>query len=143
MALAWRPRFVVNGLDYSFSFPMRPPDFPVGGVGGSDTSAAGFPASYGVRDDYLLDVRLRFFESERADVEALILEMQKHFTTIAFYPDQDVGTSQACYLEAPARGSRWQPVRDVSYPKAFELTITLRSIVGAWSIEYFEDVLES
>jgi hypothetical protein len=146
MSIRWSPRIVVGSFDYAFDLPMRSPDFPVGGVGGSDISAAGFPASYGVRDDYLLDVHLRFEESERANVEELVLELQKHVTTIAFYPDRDDALNwQTCYLDAPARGSRWQPRResDPGYPLMFELTITLRSIVGAWSINYISDPLES
>jgi hypothetical protein len=143
MNLAFRPRVVVNTLDYSFSLPMRPPDFPTGGVGGSDTSAAGFPASYGVRDDHMLDVRLRFFEYERPEVEELILEMQRHSTTILFYPDRTIDASQTCYLEAPARGSEWTPTRDSGFPGAMELRVRFRSIVGAWSINYVLDPLES
>lgn len=145
MDMPWCPRIVVGDTDYTFELPMRPPDFPVGGIGGSAESAAGLPASYGVRDDDMLDVHLRFYESERPDVTELVRQMQKHFATIAFYADKDdAEPSNTCYLRSPERGSDWQPTRsdELAGGRGFELTIRLRSITGPWEIEYFADVLE-
>lgn len=137
MAIRWRPRIVVGDIDLTLSLPARPFDYPNEDIGGSETAGGGIPASYVVREDYMMGVVLRFYESERRSVEIAIREMQGHFTTTRYYADQSVDSYQTCYLESPKRGERWQPTRPDDMAGHFELPIMFRSIVGAWTVQYY------
>lgn len=142
MNLPWSPRFVCSDIDFAFSMPMRPPSPRKGGVGGTETAAAGIPASYSVRRDYLLSVPLRFTEEEWPEVEALIDLMQTHPGATAFYADLNQLTpSNLCYLESPAMGTEWGPTRGEFFG-SYDLTIVLRSTGEPWDVPYYSDVLD-
>ena len=93
-------------------------------IGGSRTSAAGVPASYIVRRDAVLDVTLRFWEAEWADILNLIAWGQQA-ESFLFFPDADEATNWEVYLEAPLAGARFAPVRD-AFTRVFTLPLTLR-----------------
>ena len=108
-------------------------------VGGSRTAASGVPASYIVRRDAMLELGLRFWESEWASVLNLVAWGQTR-QAITWFPDAlDLLTSFEVYLEAPLAGERWAPQRDSNFPRTFEVSLTLRGVGAAvpW-LAYFE-----
>lgn len=138
MALSWRSRFVYGDTgDFTLSLPVRawiPADDTVGGV---RIAAGGVPATYIVRRDVLIELVLRFYESEWPDVLALVTFGQSGEDWV-WYPDADAVANYNVYLHAPAPGTRWTPTRDSNFARVFELTLTLRGVDGAlpWT-EYF------
>jgi hypothetical protein len=108
-------------------------------VGGSRTSAAGVPASYVVRQDSLLVVTLRFWESEWLGILNL-LTFGRSDQSFLWFPDvDDTGTSVEVYLETPIAGEDATPTRDGEFPRVMELVITLRGVGTAvpW-LPYFQ-----
>jgi len=132
-----RPRFDFGGATFEATIPARawtPGDET---IGGSRTSAAGVPASYVVRRDRLLDVTLRFLESEWEDVRDLV-EFGQSAELFTWYPDaNDLAQSAEVYLISPKPGEKWAPVRSADYPRAMELTITLRCPTAPLWLPYF------
>ena len=135
----WVPRFVYTGTDWTPDLPQRPWAYRTPTVGGSRTAASGTPASYVVRRDSLLAVTLRIWETELADLQALVAWGQAS-ETITFYPDTDTGTSYACYLESPLAGEELAPQRNDQVPQILEVSLVLRSQGAAFALEYFPDV---
>lgn len=123
-----RPRWVYNdgsAVDYLMSVPQRPWDFGSRGLGGSDTSAAGVPAAFEIRRDYLLHLTLRFPESEWDDVARLMRHLQRAGSATV-YPDQDeVSVSHTVYGDAPRLGEEIRPRRS-SFPAVLELDVSVR-----------------
>jgi hypothetical protein len=138
MNLPNQSRFTYTGGDYTTSIPARawlPADESIGGV---RVAASGVPATYLVRRDVLLELTLRFPESEWDDVLDLVTFGQSG-ETITWYPDADAtGTSFSVYLQAPAPGERCNPTRDGTYPRMLEVTLMLRGASGSapW-VAYF------
>jgi hypothetical protein len=137
-----RPRFVYGtGGDvttWTTRLPARPWDYSTPTVGGSRTAASGVPAGYVVRRDFLLDVRLRLYETELADLDALV-QWGQLSETITFYPDAlETGESFLVYLEHPVAGEEWRPVRLQEYPRVLEVTLTLRRVADTpFELDYF------
>ena len=125
---AFRPRWVYNdgsAVDYTMSLPQRPWGHGSQALGGSMVSAAGTPESYEIRRDYLMDLVLRFPESEWTNVERLVRHLQRSGSA-TWYPDQgDAGTSHTVYGVSPAMGEPIRPSRtdDIG---TLELAITIR-----------------
>jgi hypothetical protein len=94
-------------------------------VGGSRTSATGVPASYTVRRDALVEVNLRFWESEWADFLNLLIYGQTG-ASFTWFPDADELASYTVYLETPKTGERFSPTRSGEFPRVFEASILLR-----------------
>lgn len=144
LATYWRCRFVYglsgSETDWSTDLPARPWAYRAPSVGGQRTAASGVPAGYTVRRDHMLVVPLRIYETEWTDLLALIDWANAGAESFTFYPDADVATSFACYLESPAGGDDVAPVRNAEFPQMLELSLTLRKVNGqAWSLEYFPD----
>lgn len=133
MQLPRQPRWVYNdgsAVDYSMSLPQREWDYGSRGVGGSDVSAAGVPAAYEIRREYLLHLTLRFPVTEWADVDRLVRHLQGG-TACNFRPDQDVpGVAHIVYGVTPAMGDEIRP-RRAEEPETFELQITVRRTTAA------------
>lgn len=96
-------------------------------IGGQRIAASGVPASYVVRTDHLLDVTLRFYESEWSAVENLIAFGQSA-QSFLWYPEATSGASVEVYLDAPAYGDTVTPTRDAEFPRVMEVTLTLRGV---------------
>jgi hypothetical protein len=118
-ALAWTPKDITTG--------------------GRRIASAGLPASYVVRRDAVLDVQLRFTEDEWPDLLAVIAAGQSD-AVLTFYPDAEESTTFQVYLDAPASGDTFQPVRDSAFPRMLTVTLTLRGVSGTppW-VGYFAD----
>lgn len=146
MSQPWTPSFVYGTTTLALSLPMLPPTYPVSSVGGRRVSAAGVPAAYRVRTDRLLGVTLRFYEHEWPEVEAMILAAQLAIP-VTFRPDRHglVDTREfEVYLETPAAGATWEPVRDPQFLDAFRLDTTWRRVDGGgWDFEWDGDPRES
>lgn len=141
MSIPLRPRFVYNdgsAVDFTFTLAQRPWDYSSRALGGSDTSAAGVPAAFQIRRDYMLHLSFRFYESEWSSVERLVRHLQNGGSA-TFYPDADVpGTSHTVYGELPAMGEEIRPRRSSDYPKVLELEITVRRTTSTiFTDEYF------
>lgn len=121
-----RARFVFGSTTFDATISARAWTPQDSTVGGSKTAASGVPASYIVRRDSLLAFGLRFWEEEWPEVLNLVTWGQSK-QTLTWYPDlDDLATSFAVYLEAPAPGEAWSPERSQDFPRTFELTLTLR-----------------
>lgn len=137
-----RSRFVYGvapaEVDWAASLPVRAWDRRTSTIGGQRVSAAGTPASYIVRRDQVLLLPLRFYETEWADVSALI-EWGQSGETILWYPDaNEAGTSFIVYLDNPAAGEDIVPTRAADYPRVLELTLALRSTSSdPWTLDYY------
>jgi len=136
--LELRSRFVYSTTDWSSRLPVRAWERVTPTIGGHRISAAGTPASYIVRRDHILLVPLRFFETEWADVQALIAWGQSG-ELLTWYPDAlDAGTSFSVYMHSPAAGEDITPSRDGTYPGLLDITIGLRSLADTpWTLDYF------
>ncbi len=135
MASPFQPRWVYDdgsAVDYSMSIPQRPWDFGSRGIGGSDSSAAGVPAAFQIRRDYLMHLRLRFPEGEWDDVERLVRHLQRAGSA-TFYPDQDRALpSHTVYGVTPALGEEIRPRRSDEI-STMELDITIRRTTSSGS----------
>lgn len=133
-----RARFEFGASAFEASIaspPWTPGDDTLGGV---RVAASGLPASYIVRRDALLDVMLRFRESEWPAVLSLVTYGQTG-QVITFFPDAEELTTFDVYLQTPAAGERWAPSREATYPRVLTLALTLRGAASVpWS-EYFTD----
>jgi hypothetical protein len=135
----WIPRFVygIEPEDWSPSVPQRPWSRSTPTVGGSRTSAAGIPASHVVRRDRLLTMRLRVYEYEWADVEALVAWGQ-YSEPITVYLDREDVVGVDCYLESPLAGEALEPQREDGFPLLLGVDLTWRRVDGqVWTREYF------
>lgn len=139
-----RSRFVFGpdldlGTEFACGISTRP-WIPVDQtIGGARTSAAGIPASYVVRRDNLLDLPLRFYESEWQDLKDLLAAGQGA-ELIRWFPESDDPFIYFdVWLESPKAGDTIRPTRDSEYPRAMELTITIRGqgAEAPW-LEYFD-----
>lgn len=100
-------------------------------VGGSRIAASGTPAAYVVRRDAMLEMTLRFWESEWIAVANLIAWGQSA-QPITWAPDaDDPGTTVDVYLDAPAPGDSFSPERVSGFPRVMELALMLRGKDGA------------
>lgn len=140
--LAWRSRFVYGtGGDVSAwetLLPVRPWTRPTRTVGGSRVAAGGIPAAYVVRRDYLLNLRLRLFEVELDELQALVTWGQ-NAETILWYPDaDDLATSYTVYLEEPGAGGSWEESLTDGLERIVEVELVLRLVAGGpWAPLYF------
>lgn len=121
-----RARFDFAGLTWETSISAQdwiPMDEA---VGGQRISAAGIPASYTVRRDVLLEIRLRVRESEWPSLLNLITYGQTA-ESFVWFPDADNAEEFFdVYLHAPVAGERFAPSRMADYPQVFEASLTLR-----------------
>lgn len=100
-------------------------------VGGSRIAASGTPAAYLVRRDAMLEVTLRFYESEWAAVANLVAWGQSA-QAITWAPEaSDPGTTVDVWLDTPAPGESFNPTRSSDYPRVLELSLMLRGKDGA------------
>lgn len=126
MPLPFRPLFRYGeNVSVFLDLPITPWTRSTAAVGGDIEADSGARAAFIVRRDEFLTFSLRFFEDEWPYVQFLI-DYAQTGQSIVWYPDQeDLGTSFACYLESPAVGGLYQPTPDASYPRVFQLEITL------------------
>ena len=139
MSLPNIPRFVFDGNTLDLSIPMRPtvPDDET--EGGSVDSAAGLPAAYEVRRYDLLQMELRFLDSEWLSVLEFIRYGQRSTGTFSVYPDLNIDEYRTCYLHAPRMGENVRPARG-EYFGEYVLGIVVRSISGPFDVRYFDAV---
>lgn len=140
-ALDWQSRFVwgvVGGeVEWVTSLPAMPWDRFQDTEGGSAIAASGVPASFVIREDHVLIVRLRLWEEEWADLLELIAWGQGS-NSFLWYPDDAVDDSYEVYLHAPRAGQRFQPTRG-DFPGLLEVSIELRRVDGGtWPLSFFQ-----
>lgn len=97
--------------------------------GGGSESAAGVPENYVIRRDGILNLGLKFLESEWAAVAAFLdfcigSGSQGWFT---FFPDQTKGLNYQSWLLKPKIGEPWGTKRADGYVKALQIDLTLRT----------------
>jgi hypothetical protein len=126
----WTPRIVYNAITVDLSYPMEL-WLPVsGGVGGSARVASGAGEAYELRRDQMVDLGVRFDETEWPVVEAWLRWMQQTFGSCQFYFDRFnlPGANFTADLETPKLGEEIKPTRDTQYPAAMTIPVRLRQV---------------
>jgi hypothetical protein len=126
-----RSRFEYTGGSFEATVSSPPWDPAQETEGGSDIAASGVPASYNVRKDHLIKLRLRIWESEYEAFEAGLIEFGQSAEAFTWLPDADEVEGYLVYLQEPARGAKLEPARDSNFPRLFEVSIVLRSADGS------------
>lgn len=144
--MRWEPAFQwTDGVEVDVALTL-----PVGiwrhqdrSIGGEIESDAAFPAAYKIRDDYLLGLPLRFFESEWSLVRSLV-EFGQTGGVIRWFPTMDDDAFFDVYLDAPEIGNDITPAPDPVYPRVLHLAIAIRRVDGlAFPLEYFGEAIGS
>lgn len=105
--------------------------------GGTHIASSRVRAAYTIRRDSLLVTPLRYTEAERAAVAAMIAALQDTGGAATVFPDKDVATSYAAYLEAPLDGWEDTPDPDSSARGFFRTDVTWSRTTGAaWPMEF-------
>lgn len=141
----WRPKVIwgTPPTTIIFDLPQRPWTPTPNAVGGRRIAASGSQASYKVRQDELVEKRIRFSEEEWPSVRDWLVWAQGS-DSFAWYDEQtDTATVEVVYLHAPEMGQAIRPERDGQFPLVFEISITLRlahpvSGISAATRPYFE-----
>lgn len=122
-----RSRFVYGGQTFTTSVSVRP-WIPVDNtIGGYRIAGSGVPAGYVARRDSIVELVVRFYESEWLSLLNMIIYAQDGAASITWYPDDDdEDTSFVVYLDSPAAGERIVPTRDSQFPRLLELPLVLR-----------------
>lgn len=129
--LDWMARVVYDATELLFTWQTPPWDIADEAEGGSDVAASGIPEAYEIRRDYILTLRLPFFESEYAAVEAWIHWAQTSGQTFTFGFDQADAeeTDREVYLHAPLITDGFRPTRD-QFVDLFWIEVSLRTADG-------------
>lgn len=137
--LPFQPRFDYGASTLSLTLPSRIWRFSDMSIGGGALSAVRTGASYVVVRDQLLNVTLRFYESEWASVLAMLQYGQAWPNTMTFYPDKlDTGTSYVVQLRHPMMGEPIDYEEDSEYPEVKEREIQLHKVSGVpWTDTWF------
>lgn len=123
-----RSRFDYSATSFTTILSAKPWTPGSRTVGGRRIAASGAQASYVVRRDSLLDVPIRFYESEWLAVANLI-EWGQDDGQITWYPDaDDTATSFTVYLDSHAPAEDVTPERNGDFPRVFEITLRLRAV---------------
>jgi hypothetical protein len=130
--MIFQPKIVYNGITVILSLSQKLWTYEEGpGMGGEDVSAAGVPESYVVRWDNIINVTLRFLESERdAVMEWIKWAMSNKGSVSVFYfdsTDPDVA-SYAVYMEKPKAGDRIAMPREQGSPWIMSTEVKLRTV---------------
>jgi hypothetical protein len=104
--------------------------------GGTHIASSRVRAAYTIRRDSLLVTPLRYSEAQRAAVAAMVAALQDTGGAATIFPDKDVATSYAAYLEAPL--DDWNDTPDPEGPRGFFRTeVTWSRTTGAaWPMEF-------
>lgn len=133
MAIGFIPRVVygTGPTTFDFTLPQKLWTPWSRAKGGSNVSDSGIPEAFIVRRDQLVDLELRFYESEWGNVLAFLSDVQNG-NQFNFYFDKTnlAGTLYVVYLESPELGKgEIKPTRE-GFPRVFNIPVTLRSING-------------
>lgn len=130
MSRPWESKILYGAYlatELLLTWPTPPWDIADEGIGGSDTSAAGIPEAYEVRRDYIMSLRLPFWESQYAAVEAWLRWAQKSGQSFEFWFDRaNATTAFDVYLHAPLLDAGFRPERDPAL-SLFWLPVSLRT----------------
>lgn len=137
-----RVQYPVAGTILTFTRTMRYWSRRKNTQGGMRESASGTArAAFTIRRDYLLDITLRFPETELSAVETMHAWMEDNIgTAFRFWPDVAItGTSFDCYLVSPVQGEDLAPTR-ADLPSDLEVTLTIRRTNGAsFGLAWYSD----
>jgi hypothetical protein len=129
MSLPFRPRLSRTGQTLNLTWPMQwwtPADRA---IGGGERSAAGVPSNYVIRNEPLLEVRLRVTEEEWPLLLTFLRAVDAAGAAFTFRADQNVAADLTVYLERPsvADGEEYRPEgRDEGDHTLFIVPLTLR-----------------
>lgn len=132
------PKFVYGATPTTLALTIaqRPWSPSSQAVGGAELGAP-TPAAYVVRRDELLDVTLRFHESEWAAVRAWLVWAQALPNTFDYFPDLYLSAFHTCYLVSPVMGEPIRPVREETFG-VYEIGLQFRKVDGtAWDLTYW------
>jgi hypothetical protein len=144
MALPRIPRFEYDTGPTVFqpSIPQRAWNRVISGVRGSLLSATGVGASYSIRDDHLLELTVRYLESEEPAFLAMVNFLMAWPNSGVIYPDSlDLLTFYDFQLRAPTfNDDEYRGIRDDEYPQALQSTLRIVKTDGtAWADIYHDE----
>lgn len=135
-----RSRFVCGPYDWTTTHNLRqwlPREIS---IGGQLIAASGAEASYEVRADQIIDLRIPLEESEFALLRQMCQYARRSSEIITWYPNAIELASHDAYLFFPRAGEQLGPgTPDPEYPLVAEYAIALRKADGTpWEVPYFE-----
>lgn len=139
----WRSRWIygvgADAVDWTMALPVRPWNRTTRTTGGSRTAAGGTPASHVVRRDYLLNLTLRYLETEVESLAGLI-QWGQSAEAMLWYPDAAETDSFPVWLEHPVAGEDLAETRLEEYPRVLEATLVLRRTVPfPWTLDFYPE----
>lgn len=117
----------VDDIELFFSLPQK---LWIAGSrphGGGNISDAGIPEAFVIRRDQLVEVELRFTESEWPDVADWLEYVQSNGASFRFWFDvNDPLTEYTVYLDSPEADDELMPSRD-EFTSVLQMKMTFRS----------------
>jgi hypothetical protein len=138
----WRSQFrygpAASPTTWETKLPVRPWSFPTRSIGGQRTAGGGTPAGYVVRQDYVLAVPVRLYETELPALTTMIVWLQAGAESFTWWPNANQPANFEVYLEAPKAGVEWREERDGTYGRLMVVNLEFRRVDGyAWDLDYF------
>lgn len=125
--MKWIPKFLCGATTYTLTQPQKLWTVHSKSHGGGDVSDAGVPEAFIIRRDQLVDVEIRFLESEWAIIDTIIAFGQTGQSFTFWFDKDDNATDYVVYLDSPSIGDGdVSPTRD-SYVGVYTLRMTLRT----------------
>lgn len=131
------PAFFFGDNSLILTLASRVPTNPDDSIGGTAISAAGIQTSHEVNRFSILNIRLRFWDWEWPDVREFIRFGQRSSEPFIARPHADDSEEYYCYLASPLMGERFDK-EPTNFPRQFEISIALRSIVGDFDVRYWD-----
>lgn len=127
-----RMRFQIGVVTFAPALPPAEWTEGYGTVGGAGRSAAGTPAGYVVREDFLIRVPARIAEGEWDDF-VTFLRLVQTGTGFTWWPDYEArpDVSFGVTLESPLPGGEAVPLPDAAYPRVRTLELALRNAAAS------------
>lgn len=125
--MKWIPKFTCGATTYSLTQPQKLWTVKSKPYGGGDVSDAGVPEAFIIRRDQLVDIEIRFLESEWSVVDTILNYGQTGQSMTFWFDKNDNATQYTVYLESPNVGDgEVTPSRD-TYTGVYTLKMTLRN----------------
>jgi hypothetical protein len=125
------PSIVYSGGSFTLSLPLPRWSYRQRALGGMAVSDAGVVADFLRRRDQLIDVRLRYLDSERTAVMTWLETVRNAGVTTFRFDSTDAGTQYTVYVDAPRMGTdELQEEPDDQYLGAWSVALTFRTTTG-------------
>jgi hypothetical protein len=119
------------------SLPQRPWTPILAHAGGGNRSAAGEAERFTLRDEDLLEVRLRYLDHEWPDVRRFLRWARGTGQPFRWWSESADPAYYTVALERPGPNEEIRPERDSEYGAAWDLTLVLRRVEGGGFVEAY------